>query len=216
MGIVRASHYSCNNAPQRHRHPPLAHGVAHRLSGGRRADPLPPRLPPHRRPQPAGPRRQAPRNVASILDSARELGIRDAQDLVTRSAGQARDSSSKLQLGCAITTKRSRQIPNVWTSQAQPAGRASLTSVDPTARLGARGSHAHLERRPAAPGTSCRATPRPLSRRPRRSGKVPGHQDRYTPQRRNQNTGSHETDEKPPTRDACLQAPVRRSRPNRE
>ena len=26
-------------------------------------------------------RRQAPRNVASILDSARELGIRDAQDL---------------------------------------------------------------------------------------------------------------------------------------
>ena len=35
---------------------------------------------------PAGPgaegvRRQAPRNVASILDSARELGIRDAQGL---------------------------------------------------------------------------------------------------------------------------------------
>ena len=30
-------------------------------------------------PPPAGPRRQAPRNIASILDSARELGIRDAQ-----------------------------------------------------------------------------------------------------------------------------------------
>ena len=28
--------------PRRHPHPPLAHGVAHRLSGGRRADPLPP------------------------------------------------------------------------------------------------------------------------------------------------------------------------------
>ena len=45
----------------------------------RRADPLPPRLPPHGRPQPAGPRRQAPRHVASILDAAREFGIRDAQ-----------------------------------------------------------------------------------------------------------------------------------------
>ena len=31
-------------------------------------------------PPPAGPRRQAPRNGASILDAARELGIRDAQD----------------------------------------------------------------------------------------------------------------------------------------
>ena len=30
--------------------PPLAHGVAHRLPGGRGADPLPSRLPPHRRP----------------------------------------------------------------------------------------------------------------------------------------------------------------------
>ena len=38
--------------PRRHPHPPLAHGVAHRLSGGWRTDPLPPRLPPHRRPQP--------------------------------------------------------------------------------------------------------------------------------------------------------------------
>ena len=32
--------------------PALAHGVAHRLPGGRGADPLPPRLSPHRRPQP--------------------------------------------------------------------------------------------------------------------------------------------------------------------
>ena len=45
--------------PRRHPHPPLAHGVAHRVSGGRRADPLPPRLPPHRRPQPDP--RQRPR-----------------------------------------------------------------------------------------------------------------------------------------------------------
>ena len=61
---------------RRHPRPPLAHGVALRLSGGRRADPLPPRLPSP--PAPRGPRRQAPRNVASILDSVRELGIRDA------------------------------------------------------------------------------------------------------------------------------------------
>ena len=45
--------------PRRHPRPPLAHGVAHRLSGGWRADPLPPRLPPHRRPQPDP--RQRPR-----------------------------------------------------------------------------------------------------------------------------------------------------------
>ena len=38
--------------PRRHPRPPLAHGVAHRLPGGRGADPLPPRLPAHRRPQP--------------------------------------------------------------------------------------------------------------------------------------------------------------------
>ena len=37
--------------PRRHPRPALAHGVAHRLPGGRRADPLPPRLPAHRRPQ---------------------------------------------------------------------------------------------------------------------------------------------------------------------
>ena len=45
--------------PRRHPHPPLAHGVAHCLPGGRGADPLPPRLPPHRRPQPDP--RQRPR-----------------------------------------------------------------------------------------------------------------------------------------------------------
>ena len=45
--------------PRRHPRPPLAHGVAHRLSGGRGADSLPPRLPPHRRPQPDP--RQCPR-----------------------------------------------------------------------------------------------------------------------------------------------------------
>ena len=41
-----------------HPRSPLAHGGAHRLSGGQRADPLPPRLPPYRRPHPD--LRQAP------------------------------------------------------------------------------------------------------------------------------------------------------------
>ena len=45
-------HQPARLPPRRHPRPPLAHGVAHRLSGDRRADPLPPRLPPHRRPQP--------------------------------------------------------------------------------------------------------------------------------------------------------------------
>ena len=215
MGIVRASHYSCNNAP---------HGIAIRRwrtawRTACQAAGVPTRfLHDCRRTAARNPPAQTSGATQRCLNPgfSERIGNSRRTGSGHEKCGPSRDSSSKLQLGCAITTKRSRQIPNVWTSQAQPAGRASLTSVDPTARLGARGSHAHLERRPAAPGTSCRATPRPLSRRPRRSGKVPGHQDRYTPQRRNQNTGSHETDEKPPTRDACLQAPVRRSRPNRE
>ena len=40
-------HQPARLPPRRHPRPPLAHGVAHRLSGGRRADPLSPRLPPH-------------------------------------------------------------------------------------------------------------------------------------------------------------------------
>ena len=105
------------------------------LSGGRRADPLPPRLPPHRRPQPAGPRRQAPRNVASILDSARELGIRDAQVgsqrnctwilglagfrvVTTESDGEAVDSRVTIRIerrgsrgyGCSGCGRRTRRV----------------------------------------------------------------------------------------------------------
>ena len=52
-------HQPAGLPPRRHPHPPLAHGVAHRLPGGRGADPLPPRLPPHRRPHPDP--RQRPR-----------------------------------------------------------------------------------------------------------------------------------------------------------
>ena len=50
--------------------PPLAHGVAHRLSVGRRADPLPSRLPPHRRPQPHP--RERPRAGRHAPDRAQE------------------------------------------------------------------------------------------------------------------------------------------------
>ena len=44
--------------PRRDPRPALAHGVAHRLPGRWGADPLPPRLSPHRRPQP-DPRQRA-------------------------------------------------------------------------------------------------------------------------------------------------------------
>ena len=59
--------------------PPLTHGVAHRLPGGRRADPLPPRLPPHRRSQPdarqrARAGRHAPRRATWRSRTASEPG----------------------------------------------------------------------------------------------------------------------------------------------
>ena len=56
--------------PRRHPRPPLAHGVAHRLSVGRGADPLPSRLPPHRRPQPDP--RERPRARRHAPDRAQE------------------------------------------------------------------------------------------------------------------------------------------------
>ena len=56
--------------PRRRPRPPLAHGVAHGLSGGRGADPLPPRLPAHRRAQPDP--RQRPRTGRHAPDRAQE------------------------------------------------------------------------------------------------------------------------------------------------
>ena len=56
--------------PRRHPRPPLAHGVAHRLPGGRGANPLPPRLPAHRRPQPDP--RERPRAGRHAPDRAQE------------------------------------------------------------------------------------------------------------------------------------------------
>ena len=67
-------HESAGLPPRRHPRPPLAHGVAHRLSGGRGADPLPPRLPPHRRPQ-SDPRqrRRAGRHAPDRAQEPRHL-----------------------------------------------------------------------------------------------------------------------------------------------
>ena len=56
--------------PRRDHDPPLAHGVAHRLPGGRGAHPLPPRLPAHRRPQPDP--RERPRAGRHAPDRAQE------------------------------------------------------------------------------------------------------------------------------------------------
>ena len=50
--------------------PPLAHGVAHRLPGGRGANPLPPRLSAYRRPQPDP--RERPRTGRHAPDRAQE------------------------------------------------------------------------------------------------------------------------------------------------
>ena len=56
--------------PRRHRRPALAHRVAHRLPGRWGADPLPSRLPPHRRPQPHP--RERPRAGRHAPDRAQE------------------------------------------------------------------------------------------------------------------------------------------------
>ena len=61
---------SAAGASARHPRPPLAHGVAHRLSGGRGADPLPSRLPAHRRAQPDP--RERPRAGRHAPDRAQE------------------------------------------------------------------------------------------------------------------------------------------------
>ena len=58
--------------PRRHPSPPLAHGVAHRLPGSWGADPLPPRLSPHRRPQPDP--RERPRTGRHAPDRPQEPG----------------------------------------------------------------------------------------------------------------------------------------------
>ena len=56
--------------PRRHRRPALAHSVAHRLPGRWGADPLPSRLPPHRRAQPHP--RERPRAGRHAPDRAQE------------------------------------------------------------------------------------------------------------------------------------------------
>ena len=63
-------HQPARLPPGRHPRPALAHGVAHRLPGGRGADSLPPRLSPHRRPQPDP--RERPRAGRHAPDRAQE------------------------------------------------------------------------------------------------------------------------------------------------
>ena len=77
-GVIRLS--PARLPPRRHPRPPLAHRVAHGLPGGRRADPLPPRLPAHRRSQPDP--RECPRTGRHALD--RTQGCFRHQVLVKR------------------------------------------------------------------------------------------------------------------------------------
>ena len=69
-GHAARPHQPAGLPPRRHPRPPLAHGVAHRLPGGRGADSLPPRLSPHRRPQPDP--RERPRAGRHAPDRAQE------------------------------------------------------------------------------------------------------------------------------------------------
>ena len=83
LGIKSGRQPQLDNArlpPRRHPRPPLAHGVAHRVSGGRRADPLPPRLPPHHRPQPDP--RQRPRAGRHLLTGHKSRAIFDRYNII--------------------------------------------------------------------------------------------------------------------------------------
>ena len=58
-------------------------------------------------------RRQAPRNVASILDSARELGIRDAQVGLATRAMSGRPASNQTSLGLFVAPYAHRWTANL-------------------------------------------------------------------------------------------------------
>ena len=64
----------------RHPRPALAHGVAHRLPGRWGADPLPPRLPAHRRAQPDP--RECPRTGAMLLTGHKSRAIFDRYNII--------------------------------------------------------------------------------------------------------------------------------------
>ena len=86
---------------RRHPRPPLAHGVAHRLSGGWRTDPLPPRLPPHRRPQPDP--RQRPRARRHAPDRPQDpRHLRPLQHHQRAGTARGRGSAGRLS-GAACT-----------------------------------------------------------------------------------------------------------------
>ena len=71
----RDPHQPARLPPRRHPRPALAHRVAHRLSGGRGADPLPPRLSPHRRAQNYLIRASVPERVAMLLTGHKSRAI---------------------------------------------------------------------------------------------------------------------------------------------
>ena len=108
--------------PRRHPRPPLAHGVAHRLSGGRRADPLPPRLPPHRRPQPDP--RQCPRAGRHAPDRPQDpRHLRPLQHHQRTGTARGRGSAGRLS-----SAARTGDAP--WArAPGQPAPRAALRLV---------------------------------------------------------------------------------------
>ena len=59
-------------------------------------------------------RRQAPRNVVSILDSARELGIRDAQPIDGRSTPNKRLISARFAADWRLVAALARRDPSKY------------------------------------------------------------------------------------------------------
>ena len=129
--------------PRRHPRPPLAHGVAHGLPGGRGADLLPSRLPPYRRAQPDP--RECPRARRHAPDRAQEpRHLRPLQHYPR--AGTAR-----------------RRGPTRRLSRAAGAGGASPSAAP----------HGRRRRPAPRPSASCAAAPRKGARpgsRPRGGG----------------------------------------------
>ena len=138
--------------PRRHPRPPLAHGVAHRLSGRRRTDPLPPRLPPHRRPQPDP--RQRPR------------ARRHAPDRPQRPAPSSTATTSSTSRNCL---RPETSWSPIWRSTRRRRA------------VGARTRPARAPRRPSASCDApphkarVRSPPAPARRRRPRGRRVAGH-----------------------------------------
>ena len=144
-------HQPARLPPRRHPRPALAHGVAHRLPGRRRTDPLPPRLSPHRRPQPDP--RERPRAGRHAPDRAQEpRHLRPLQHHPRAGTARRRGPTGRLSGAAGATGAGGASPP------AAPPGRPCAP------------------RAPPRPFASCDAPPRkgtPYAREPGGGGRTP-------------------------------------------